>query len=154
MESYIPINQMESIIIMIIIIITTMIITITVSFHNFKSHNFKSSVSNPKIRYVDYLSVLSQLFKLPGSRPEKQTWSFENWPYWRGARGAKSNNSTYYNNNNNNHRSLIIIIIIMIVIIVRTLSSVVLRSATLWPSAFYLNLGVQGCGASGCVQQF
>ena len=32
----------------------------TVSFHNFKSQNFKLSVSNPKNKYVDYLSVLSQ----------------------------------------------------------------------------------------------
>ena len=32
----------------------------TVSFHNFKSQNFKSSVSNPKSKYAAYLSVLSQ----------------------------------------------------------------------------------------------
>ena len=32
-----------------------------VSFHNFKSQNFKSSVSNPKSKYVAYLSVLSQI---------------------------------------------------------------------------------------------
>ena len=32
----------------------------TVSFHNFKSQNFKLSVSNPKSKYVAYLSVLSQ----------------------------------------------------------------------------------------------
>ena len=32
----------------------------TVSFHNFKSHNFKLSVSNPKSKYVAYVSVLSQ----------------------------------------------------------------------------------------------
>ena len=30
----------------------------TVSFHNFKSQNFKLSVSNPKSKYVAYLSVL------------------------------------------------------------------------------------------------
>ena len=35
--------------------------TPTVSFHNFKSQNFKSSVSNPKSKYVAYLSVLSQI---------------------------------------------------------------------------------------------
>ena len=33
----------------------------TVSFHNFKSQNFKLSVSNPKNKYVVYLSVLSQI---------------------------------------------------------------------------------------------
>ena len=33
----------------------------TVSFHDFKSQNFKLSVSNPKNKYVDYLSVLSQI---------------------------------------------------------------------------------------------
>ena len=33
----------------------------TVSFHNFKSQNFKLSVSNPKSKYVVYLSVLSQM---------------------------------------------------------------------------------------------
>ena len=32
----------------------------TVSFHNFKSQNFKLSVSNPKSKYVAYLSALSQ----------------------------------------------------------------------------------------------
>ena len=33
----------------------------TVSFHNFKSRNFKLSVSNPKSKYVAYLFVLSQI---------------------------------------------------------------------------------------------
>ena len=33
----------------------------TVSFHNFKSQNFKLSVSNPKSKYVAYVSVLSQI---------------------------------------------------------------------------------------------
>ena len=33
----------------------------TVSFHNFKSQNVKLSVSNPKNKYVAYLSVLSQI---------------------------------------------------------------------------------------------
>ena len=33
----------------------------TVSFHNSKSLNFKLSVSNPKHKYVAYLSVLSQI---------------------------------------------------------------------------------------------
>ena len=33
----------------------------TVSFHNFKSKNFKLSVSNPKSKHVAYLSVLSQI---------------------------------------------------------------------------------------------
>ena len=38
----------------------------TVSFHNFKSQNFKSSVSNPKSKYVAYLSVLSKILNCQG----------------------------------------------------------------------------------------
>ena len=38
----------------------------TVSFHNFKSQKFKLSVSNPKSKYVDYLSVLSQISNCQG----------------------------------------------------------------------------------------
>ena len=41
--------------------IHTYIDTHTVSFHNFKSQNFKLSVSNPKSKYVVYMSVLSQI---------------------------------------------------------------------------------------------
>ena len=33
----------------------------TASFHNFKSQNFKLSVSNPRNKYVAYLSVLSRI---------------------------------------------------------------------------------------------
>ena len=39
---------------------------LTVSFHNFKSQNFKLSVSNPKSKYVVYLSVLSQISNCQG----------------------------------------------------------------------------------------
>ena len=38
----------------------------TVSFHNFKSQNFKLSVSNPKNKYVAYVSVLSQNWNCQG----------------------------------------------------------------------------------------
>ena len=38
----------------------------TVSFHNFKSPNFKLSVSNPKSKYVAYVSVLSQISNCQG----------------------------------------------------------------------------------------
>ena len=38
----------------------------TVAFHNFKSRNFKLSVSNPKSKYVAYLSVLSQISNCQG----------------------------------------------------------------------------------------
>ena len=38
----------------------------TVSFHDFKSQKFKSSVSNPKRKYVAYLSVLSQISNFQG----------------------------------------------------------------------------------------
>ena len=37
-----------------------------VSFHNFKSHNFKLRVSNPKSKHVAYLSVLSQISNCQG----------------------------------------------------------------------------------------
>ena len=38
----------------------------TVSFHNFKLQDFKLSVSNPKRKYVAYLSVLSQISNCQG----------------------------------------------------------------------------------------
>ena len=38
----------------------------TVSFHNFKSQNFKLSVSNPKSKYVAYLSVLPRISNCQG----------------------------------------------------------------------------------------
>ena len=38
----------------------------TVSFHNFKSQNFNLSVSNPKSKYVAYVSVLSQISNCQG----------------------------------------------------------------------------------------
>ena len=38
----------------------------TVSFHNFKSRNFKLSVSNPKNKYVAYLSILSRISNCQG----------------------------------------------------------------------------------------
>ena len=38
----------------------------TVSFHNFESQNVKLSVSNPKSKYVAYLSVLSQTSNCQG----------------------------------------------------------------------------------------
>ena len=38
----------------------------TVSFHNFKSQDFKLSVSNPKNKYVAYVSVLSQISNCQG----------------------------------------------------------------------------------------
>ena len=64
---------------MIVIMIVIMKLTIvrTVSFHDLKSQIFKLSVSNPKSKYVAYMSVLSNV-KLPGSRPQKQTLNFEN----------------------------------------------------------------------------
>ena len=37
-----------------------------VSFHNFKSQNFKLSISNPKSKYVAYVSVLSQISNCQG----------------------------------------------------------------------------------------
>ena len=47
--------------------------TRTVSFHNFKSQNFKLSVSNPKKQIrCSFVRTVSN-FKLPESRPQKQT---------------------------------------------------------------------------------
>ena len=40
----------------------------TVSFHNFKPQNFKLSGSNPKSKYVAYLSVLSQISNCQGRK--------------------------------------------------------------------------------------
>ena len=39
---------------------------VTVSFHNFKLQDFKLSVSNPKNKYVSYVSVLSQISNWQG----------------------------------------------------------------------------------------
>ena len=44
----------------------------TGSFHNFKSQNFKLSVSNPKNKYVAHFIRTVSNLKLPGSRPQKQ----------------------------------------------------------------------------------
>ena len=49
----------------------------TVSFHDFKSRNFKLSVSNPKSKYVSYLSVLSQISNCQGLGRKNK---LENWP--------------------------------------------------------------------------
>ena len=38
----------------------------TITFHNFKSQDFKLSVSNPKNKYVAYVSVLSQISNCQG----------------------------------------------------------------------------------------
>ena len=38
----------------------------TVSVHNFKSQNFKLSISNPKGKHVAYLPVLSQILNCQG----------------------------------------------------------------------------------------
>ena len=54
------------IVIIIIVIIIVIIIIVTVSFHNFKSRNFKLSVSDPKNKYVAYVSVLSQISNCQG----------------------------------------------------------------------------------------
>ena len=43
----------------------------TVSFHNFKSQNFKLSVSNPKSKYIANLSVLSQISNCQSLGPKK-----------------------------------------------------------------------------------
>ena len=57
----------------------------TVSFHSFKSQNFKLSVSNPKSKYVAYLSVLSQISNCQSLGPTKTRWHFGNRPYFTDA---------------------------------------------------------------------
>ena len=47
-------------------ILYTILLGHTVSFHNFKSQNVKLSVSNPKSKYVAYVSVLSQISNCQG----------------------------------------------------------------------------------------
>ena len=59
----------------------------TVGFHNFKSQNFKLSVSNPKSKYVAYLSVLSQISNCQGpGRKNKfktlKTYRMEGYNIW------------------------------------------------------------------------
>ena len=49
-----------------IMILIILILTTTASFHNFKSQNFKLSVSNPKSKYVACLSVLSRISNCQG----------------------------------------------------------------------------------------
>ena len=53
-------------------------LSLTVSFHNFKSQNFKLSVSNPKSKYVAYLSVLSQISNCQSLGRKNKHDNFEN----------------------------------------------------------------------------
>ena len=46
--------------------VTSLLGVFTVSLHNFKSQNFKLSVSNPKSKYVAYVSVLSKMSNCQG----------------------------------------------------------------------------------------
>ena len=48
------------------IVIRSYVLTYTVSFPNFKSQNFKLSVSNPKSKYVAYVPVLSRISNCQG----------------------------------------------------------------------------------------
>ena len=57
----------------------------TVSFHNFKSKNFKLSVSNPKSKYVAYLSVLSQISNCQGLGRKNKHEILETDPSFSGA---------------------------------------------------------------------
>ena len=45
---------------LLLLLLSLLLLLHTVSFHNFKSQNFKLSVSNPKSKHVAYLFVLSQ----------------------------------------------------------------------------------------------
>ena len=83
-----------TIVITIVTTITTAIIIVTIinnrsnhannkptaSFHNFKSQNFKLSVSNPKTKYVADVSVLSQISNSQGLGRKN---NFEIWKTYR-----------------------------------------------------------------------
>ena len=56
----------SSLFMIIIIIISSSSSSSTLSFHNFKSQNFKSSVSSPKSKHVAYVSILSQISNCQG----------------------------------------------------------------------------------------
>ena len=60
----------------------------TVSFHNFKSQNFKLSVSNPKNKHVAYLSVLSQISNCQGLGRKKELEMLKTYRIWSAARGS------------------------------------------------------------------
>ena len=47
-------------------IMVCLVVRRTVTFHNFKSQNFKLSVSNPKSKHVAYVSVLFQISNRQG----------------------------------------------------------------------------------------
>ena len=57
-----------AIVVVIVIVMVMVIVRVVakVGFHNFKSQNFKLSVSNPKNKYVAYVSVLSQISNCQG----------------------------------------------------------------------------------------
>ena len=58
----------------------------TVSFHNFKSQNFKLSVSNPKSKHVAYVSVLSPISNCQGigrkNKHENLKTDRTRWSHW------------------------------------------------------------------------
>ena len=75
----------------------------TVSFHNFKSQHFKLSVSNPKSKYVAYVSVLSQISNCQSlGRKNKhetlktdRTFGFQKLPIRSGLHGPMDSASAY-----------------------------------------------------------
>ena len=84
---------------------------VTVSFHNFKSQDFKLSVSNPKSKYVAYLSVLSQITNcLSLGRKSKHE-------FLKTDRSSSSSSSSSIDNCINSSSSSIINIINSIIII-------------------------------------
>ena len=69
--------------------------TTTVSFHNFKSRNFKLRVSNPKSKSVAYLSVLSQISNCQSLGRKNKLEILKT--------DRSENNNNNNNNNNNSH---------------------------------------------------
>ena len=79
----------------------------TVSFHNFKSQNFKLSVSNPESKYVAYVSVLSQISSCQGlGRKNKHE-------ILKTDRNNSNTNKGDNNDNDNNNNNLMMITIMI-----------------------------------------
>ena len=72
---------------------------LTVSFHNFKSKDFKLSVSNPKSKYVAYVSALSRISNCQGLGRKNK------YEILKTDRNNDNNDNTN-NSNNSNGRSL------------------------------------------------
>ena len=83
----------------------------TVSFHNFKSQNFKLSVSNPKNKYVADLSVLSRVSNCQSLGRKNKHEILKTDHMSRASNNhdnsAQHHNHTHDNNNNNSNDNMV-----------------------------------------------